>query len=100
MISCVTFSCASESTPYPMRFAGTCSAYSASAISQLTRIATTSGAVRKVERCPYQAIVMKMLEAKSSKHVCRAGESVGMPRVVPEHRRSDKPAKLAAPKGR
>lgn len=48
-----------------MRLAGTCSAYSGSAISQLTAITVSSGAALNF-RWPYQAKVMNTFEANSS----------------------------------
>src|SRR5665647_2115180 len=54
----------------PIRLAGTWNRYSASAMPQLTRAATYQGAVARFLRWPYQAIVMKTLEATSSRIVC------------------------------
>src|SRR4051812_11788311 len=63
-------SCGAENCAWPSRFAGTCSAYSGSAINQLTRITPHIAADLYFElKCPYQAIVMNMLEHNSSSTV-------------------------------
>src|SRR5262245_19861443 len=66
MHSCVTLSCVSENFPEPIRLAGTWKMYSASAISQLTAMANTSGWLLCF-RWPYQATVMKLFEIVSSR---------------------------------
>src|ERR1700690_1429343 len=57
-----------------MRFAGTWKQYSKNAIIQLTTIAANSGALRYF-RCPYHAMVMKMLEHSRSRTVFMAHKS-------------------------
>src|SRR5262245_41894929 len=74
--SCRTLSCASVMPPAkPMRLAGTCSRYSASAMPQLTRAAIHHGLACRCFRCPYHANVMKRLERASNvavaARVCR-----------------------------
>src|SRR5258706_14144270 len=54
----------------PMRLAGTCSRYSASAMPQLISAAMYQGAVARFFRWPYQAMVMKTLDATSSRMAC------------------------------
>src|SRR5262249_3002494 len=66
MHSCDTLSCVSENFSDPIRLAGTWKMYSASAISQLTRMASTSGWFLCL-RWPYQAIVMNVFEIVSSR---------------------------------
>ena len=58
-----------------MRLAGTCSRYSASAMPQLTSAARYQGAVAMFLRWPYQAIVMKALDAMSSSTACNENGS-------------------------
>src|SRR3569832_679546 len=54
----------------PIRLAGTCNRYSNKALPQLTLAATYQGAVARFFRCPYHAMVMKTLDAISSRMVC------------------------------
>ena len=61
MTSWIIFNCVAESWPAPIRLAGTCNAYSGKAISQLTRMANGSQALRYF-KWPYQATVMKVFE--------------------------------------
>jgi hypothetical protein len=63
MTSWMVFNSAAEKWPWPIRFAGTIRQYSKKAIPQLTRI-TVISAVSLNFRCPYQAKVMKMFEAR------------------------------------
>src|SRR5512138_1664603 len=58
-----------------MRFAGTAKQYSMKAIPQLARITISSGAVLNL-RCPYQANVMKTLDAISSRIGATEGEKI------------------------
>lgn len=53
-----------------MRLAGTWNMYSARAMPQLTNAAMYQGAVARFFKWPYQAIVMKTLDATSSKIAC------------------------------
>src|SRR5262245_15646264 len=71
MTSCSIFSCGNVNLPNPMRFAGTCNRYSKNAIPQLASTATIKGFEPRFLRCPYQANVMKTLEAMSSNTVER-----------------------------
>src|SRR6187401_2517040 len=76
MTSCSILSWASDMPePYPMRLAGTWIRYSNSAIPQLTSAATYHGLACRCFRCPYQANVMKRLDAASNvavtARVCR-----------------------------
>src|SRR5512140_3899052 len=68
MTSCMILSWPSDNPARwnPIRLAGTCSRYSASAMTQLMRAAMNHGAVARFLRWPYQAIVMNRLEAISS----------------------------------
>src|SRR3954471_23598493 len=91
----------------PMRLAGTCSRYSASAMPQLTKAATYQGAVARFFRWPYQARVMNTLEAISSSTVCSekgmelmAALSEGLVWVDEHLLVLDKPAGLLAVPGR
>src|SRR5215471_15673208 len=65
------FSWAAVNCPWPRRLAGTCSAYSGRAISQLATMVTRSGTVLK-RRWPYHATVMNALE-RISKTTVRMG---------------------------
>jgi hypothetical protein len=70
-------SCAAEYTALPQRLAGTASQYSKNAMPQLEMI--TSGSETSLNlRCPYQAKVMKMLEANNIKIGRMEGEMVGI----------------------
>ncbi len=71
--SCTILSCASESTVKPMRFAGTCSRYSNSAMPHDTSAATHHGLPARFFKCPYHAKVMKRFESVSSTAHARAG---------------------------
>ena len=67
MTSCVIFSCARLMPPAkPMRLAGTISRYSNRAMPQLASAATSQTRCSWYLRWPYQAKVMKTLEAVSS----------------------------------
>jgi hypothetical protein len=55
----------------PIRFAGTCKAYSNSAMHQLATAAMYQGAVAKFFKCPYQANVMNTLLPTKSNTVCQ-----------------------------
>ena len=68
-----TFNCVRLNTRDPIRLAGTCKQYSASAIIQLTKIAAHS-ASDSCFKWPYQANVMKMLEQVKSKTNGTAGD--------------------------
>src|SRR5262245_61234370 len=65
MASWATFIWPRVMTWAPARLPGTCRQYSKKAMPQLTAMAIESGAPRWVFRCPYQAKVMKRLEAVS-----------------------------------
>src|SRR4026209_165515 len=77
MISWRILSCDRESAVYPIRFAGTWSRYSNSAIPQLTSAARYQGRCPRFRRWAYQAKVMKMLDSRRSPAVRRKIE-VGM----------------------
>src|SRR6185369_3007948 len=62
MTSCKIFSCGSDSSRYPSRFAGTWSRYSNSAMPQLANAAMYQGFELKFFRCPYHAKVMKTFD--------------------------------------
>src|SRR5690606_39846515 len=66
MTSSMPLSSGAEWNAEPSRLAGTIRQYSKNAIPQLTRITANSGEDLYF-RCPYQAKVMKMLEAVSSR---------------------------------
>src|SRR3954464_3427876 len=68
-------SCGSDRTVKPMRFAGTCSKYSKSAMPQLASAATHHGQAARFFRCAYQAKVMNTLEATSSAADMNTGEA-------------------------
>src|ERR1700709_493028 len=77
MTSCMVLSCAALYTALPQRLAGTASQYSKKAIPQLT--STASGSQLSLNlRWPYQAKVMKTLEANSMSTGKTDGEIVGM----------------------
>src|SRR5438270_13206525 len=67
-------SCGAVNRPWPRRFAGTCNAYSGSAISQLRRITTRSARSLNL-RWPYHATVMKTLDRIRRKTVFMMCES-------------------------
>src|SRR6185369_7744128 len=77
MISCMILSWPTDSPACwkPMRFARTWNKYSASAMPQLASAATYHGAVARFFKWPYQAIVMKTLEAISSRIDCNENGS-------------------------
>src|SRR5689334_24499170 len=56
------FSCDTDITVWPIRFAGTCSRYSNNATPQLTSAATNHGFELSSLRCAYQANVMKTFD--------------------------------------
>src|SRR5919112_1014161 len=62
-----------------MRFAGTCSRYSNSAMPQLATAARYQGLSPRFLRCAYQAKVMKILESNSRKAVRRRTELTRAP---------------------
>src|SRR5690606_21645557 len=66
MTSSMPLSSGAEWNAEPSRLAGTIRQYSKNAIPQLTRITANSGEDLYF-RCPYQAKVMKILEASSSR---------------------------------
>src|SRR5215213_631770 len=66
MASWRILSCASDSTLYPMRLAGTCSRYSNRAMPQLTTAARYHGRSARFWRCAYHANVMNTFEQSSS----------------------------------
>ena len=61
--SCKIFSSPRFITVKPMRFAGTCTRYSKKAMPQLMMAATNQGFDSRLRRWPYQANVMKTLDA-------------------------------------
>src|SRR5262245_45048695 len=73
----MVLSCAAEYTALPQRLAGTASQYSTKAIPQL--VSTTTGSALCLNfRWPYQAKVMKTLEANSIRTGSSVGETVGI----------------------
>src|ERR1700687_6109999 len=75
--SCMVLSCAALYTALPQRLAGTASQYSKNAMPQLTMMASGSQ-LSLYFRWPYQANVMKTLEANSITTGNTEGEMVGM----------------------
>src|SRR3977135_3178422 len=75
--SCMVLSCAAEYTALPQRLAGTASQYSTKAMPQLTSTTVGSGLSLNF-RWPYQAKVMKTLEANSISIGSSVGETVGI----------------------
>src|SRR5689334_3342770 len=73
----MVLSCAAEYTALPQRLAGTASQYSKKAMPQLTMMTSGSGLSLNF-RCPYQAKVMKTLEANSIKTGSSEGEIAGI----------------------
>src|SRR3982750_4648763 len=73
--SCTIFSCASDSAVKPIRFAGTCSRYSNSAMPHETSAASHHGQVCTWRRCPYQAKVMNTFDAARSSTQTRTGDN-------------------------
>src|SRR4051794_750494 len=65
MTSCRILSCPSDIAVKPIRFAGTWSTYSNSAMPQDTSAATYQGFAERSFRCAYQAKVMKTFDAAS-----------------------------------
>src|SRR3954468_10389414 len=66
-----------------MRFAGTCSMYSKSAMPQLARMGTISGFAPRSRRCAYHAKVMKTLEPRRRRIVrARTGICGGLEPVI------------------
>src|SRR3981081_2675766 len=75
--SCMVLSWAAEYTALPQRLAGTASQYSKKAMTQLTMM--TSGSELSLNfRWPYQAKVMKTLEANSIRIGSKDGEMAGI----------------------
>src|SRR5262245_21638788 len=74
MTSWKIFSCAAVNAPWPQRLVGTCRQYSKNAISQ-DASTTFHSAVDLKRRCPYQAIVMNMLEAISNPMLFTEGQA-------------------------
>src|SRR5882672_6017999 len=64
------FSCARLNWVKPMRFAGTCSRYSKSAMPQEASAAMNQGLEESSFRCAYQAKVMNTFESVSNTTVC------------------------------
>src|SRR5688500_5617804 len=75
MTSCRILSWPSESTVYPIRFAGTWSRYSKSAIPQLTSAATSHARPLRFRRCAYHANVMKTFEQTRRRDARTTGEA-------------------------
>src|SRR5690606_12625561 len=75
MTSCRILSWDRLNTVYPARLAGTCSRYSNSAMPQLTKAAIHQGLSARFFRWAYQAKVMNMLEATSSRTVFTTGST-------------------------
>src|SRR3954470_21674384 len=73
----MVFSWAAEYTALPQRLAGTASQYSKKAMPQLARVTSTSELCLNL-RWPYQAKVMKTLEANSINIGSSCGETVGI----------------------
>src|SRR5580765_3892824 len=73
--SCMIFSCGSESSVKPMRFAGTIRRYSKSAMPQLARAAIHHALEDRFLRCAYQAKVMNTLDARSIRPQVKVAES-------------------------
>src|SRR5258705_13651011 len=73
----MVLSCAAEYTALPQRLAGTASQYSTKAIPQLASTTVGSGLSLNF-RWPYQAKVMKTLEANSIRIGSSVGETVGI----------------------
>src|SRR3954468_8233877 len=73
----MALSFAAEYTALPQRLAGTASQYSTKAIPQLASTTSASGLSLNF-RWPYQAKVMKTLEANSIRIGSSAGETVGI----------------------
>src|SRR4051812_9061745 len=73
----MVLSCAAEYTALAQRLAGTASQYSKNAMPQLTMMASVSG-ISLNFRWPYQANVMKTLEANSIRTGKSRGEMVGI----------------------
>ena len=68
-------SCGSDIDWRPIRLAGICSRYSASAIIQFSPAAVYHGEVDRFFRCPYPAKVMNTLDPTSGVMRISAGES-------------------------
>src|ERR1051326_2196975 len=93
------FNCGAVNCRGPHRLAGTCSAYSGSAISQLTTTTKTRGFSLN-RKCPYQATVMNRFE-RVSRITVRTEHSQLFPRInhnlrVLLHVRHDRLAQLVA----
>src|SRR4029077_2830360 len=73
----MVLSCAAEYTALPQRLAGTASQYSKNAMPQLAMMTSGSGCSLNF-RWPYQAKVMKTLEANSIRKGRIVGEIVGI----------------------
>src|SRR6478735_1637944 len=80
----MVFSCAGEYTALPQRLAGTASQYSKKAMPQLAMMTSGSGLSLNF-RCPYQANVMKTLEANSIRIGSSEGEMAGIDILLQYH---------------
>src|SRR5436305_7355222 len=92
----MVLSCAAEYTALPQRLAGTASQYSKKAMPQLAM--TTSGSGLPLNfRWPYQAKVMKTLEANSIRIGSSEGEMVGIDCPLANVPRANNPARNPLP---